>query len=68
MVHLRNLPEDIDMDDVMELGRPFGPVISALRIKETQVPHYLSAHLIYDGYFNFQMTSAVTDCISHSVL
>ena len=38
VVHLRNLPEDIDMDDVMELGRPFGPVISALRIKETQVP------------------------------
>jgi len=37
VVHLRNLPEDIDMDDVMELGRPFGPVISALRIKETQV-------------------------------
>ena len=37
MVHLRNLPEDFDMDDVMEIGRPFGPVISALRIKETQV-------------------------------
>jgi len=41
VVHLRNLPEDIDMDDVMELGRPFGPVISALRIKETQVPDVL---------------------------
>jgi len=37
VVHLRNLPEDFDMDDVMEIGRPFGPVISALRIKETQV-------------------------------
>jgi len=43
VVHLRNLPEDIDMDDVMELGRPFGPVISALRIKETQVPYILSS-------------------------
>jgi len=42
VVHLRNLPEDIDMDDVMELGRPFGPVISALRIKETQVTQFFS--------------------------
>lgn len=41
VVHLRNLPEDIDMDDVMELGRPFGPVISALRIKETQAFLYM---------------------------
>jgi len=41
VVHLRNLPEDIDMNDVMELGRPFGPVISALRIKETQVRQLL---------------------------
>jgi len=49
VVHLRNLPEDIDMDDVMELGRPFGPVISALRIKETQVPELLMcANITYD--------------------
>ena len=49
VVHLRNLPEDIDMDDVMELGRPFGPVISALRIKETQVPKLLiSVNVICD--------------------
>ena len=48
VVHLRNLPEDIDMDDVMELGRPFGPVISALRIKDTQVP-YLVCRCIVDS-------------------
>jgi len=49
VVHLRNLPEDIDMDDVMELGRPFGPVISALRIKETQVTELLMcANITYD--------------------
>jgi hypothetical protein len=41
VIHVRNLPDDIDMDKVMDLGRPFGNVISAMKIKDTQAFLYM---------------------------
>jgi len=63
VVHLRNLPEDIDMDDVMELGRPFGPVISALRIKETQVSQLFVSSWVISLHIRVTIHATCSDMV-----